>query len=507
MNKRHLYALAFSLIVIGLGIFLYKVLVLEFPLAPDKTADSWDIELRAAFTAHNGPVKLELFLPRPSTRYALIDESFISPGYGFTAKELAGNRQITWSIRRAKGRQVLYYRAIVHRLPGSGIPAVAAGTEPAPIPYEGAKLAAANALIADIRAHSADVPTFVAELLKRLQHPERNENLQVLLAREDSPLRRMQVAVEVLGQAGMAARVVHGVRLHELQRDVPLMYWLELAEKDRWRPYDPATAAPGIPEDYLPWWRGDVALAAVKGGRELNVRVSTRLVKEAALSNAVLRGQIAAPGLLDYSLLSLPIETQTVYHVLLLVPLGAFLLVVLRNIVGVKTFGTFMPVLIALAFRETQLLWGVLLFSLVVGLGLVVRFYLDRLKLLLVPRLASVLTVVVLLMAGISVVSFKLGIERGLSVALFPMVIMTMTIERMSIVWEERGPGEALQQGLGSLIVAALAYLVMSVEYVRHLVFVFPELLLVVLAAMLLLGRYSGYRLTELVRFRVLTKD
>ena len=103
--------------------------------------------------------------------------------------------------------------------------------------------------------------------------------------------------------------------------------------------------------------------------------------------------------------------------------------------------------------------------------------------------------------------SFKLGIERGLSVALFPMVIMTMTIERMSIVWEERGPGEALQQGLGSLIVAALAYLVMSVEYVRHLVFVFPELLLVVLAAMLLLGRYSGYRLTELVRFRVLTKD
>jgi hypothetical protein len=40
------------------------------------------------------------------------------------------------------------------------------------------------------------------------------------------------------------------------------------------------------------------------------------------------------------------------------------------------------------------------------------------------------------------------------------------------------------------------------VALVQHLAFVFPELLLVVLAAMLLLGRYTGYRLSELVRFR-----
>ena len=46
------------------------------------------------------------------------------------------------------------------------------------------------------------------------------------------------------------------------------------------------------------------------------------------------------------------------------------------------------------------------------------------------------------------------------------------------------------------------AYLIFNVALVQHLAFVFPELLLVVLAAMLLLGRYTGYRLSELVRFR-----
>jgi hypothetical protein len=94
-----------------------------------------------------------------------------------------------------------------------------------------------------------------------------------------------------------------------------------------------------------------------------------------------------------------------------------------------------MPILMALAFRETQLLWGIFLFGLVVGLGLSVRFYLEQLKLLLVPRLASLLIVVVLLMAILSVLSYQLGFERGLSVALFPMVIITMAIERMCIVW------------------------------------------------------------------------
>jgi len=71
-------------------------------------------------------------------------------------------------------------------------------------------------------------------------------------------------------------------------------------------------------------------------------------------------------------------------------------------------------------------------------------------------------------------------------------------------VWEERGASESLQQGIGSLLVATLTYLTMTIPYVEHILFVFPELLLVLLAGTLLLGRYSGFRLLELQRFRAL---
>ena len=92
-------------------------------------------------------------------------------------------------------------------------------------------------------------------------------------------------------------------------------------------------------------------------------------------------------------------------------------------------------------------------------------------------------------------------------VALFPLVILTIVIERMSIVWEEVGAAEAIKQGLGTLIVAAFAYLVMSLDQVEYMVYVFPEILLLILSATLLLGRYSGYRLLELVRFKALGLD
>ena len=204
---------------------------------------------------------------------------------------------------------------------------------------------------------------------------------------------------------------------------------------------------------------------------------------------------------------NLPIRTQAVYSVLLMIPLGALVMVLLRNIVGSDAFGTFMPVLIALAFRETKLFWGVILFALLVALGLSIRFLLERLRLLLVPRLGAVLIVVVMLMLVISMLSHQLGMETGLSVALFPMVIIAMTIERMSVVWEERGAADAIRAAFGSLVIAMSAYIAMGLSWLEHVIFTFPELLLVVLALVVLIGRYTGYRLLELTRFKALAGD
>jgi hypothetical protein len=208
--------------------------------------------------------------------------------------------------------------------------------------------------------------------------------------------------------------------------------------------------------------------------------------------------------LLRFSLLQLPVDVQETYKILLTVPVGAFIILLLRNFIGLRTFGTFMPVLIALAFRETHVIWGIVLFIFIVSFGLLARFYLDQLRLLLVPRLAAILTVVIMLMIFISVMSQKLELDSGLSVALFPMIILTMTIERMCIMWDERGAADAIKSGVGSLAAAVIAFSVMNKPMVQYLMFAFPELLLVLLALILWFGQYRGYRLVELFRFKAL---
>jgi hypothetical protein len=507
LNRTHLYVLASILAAVGLSLFLYKVLALNFPLSAGAESYTWNVEAKVTFTGANEPAKLTLFTPRTTRRYAVTNEAFVSRGYGLTTAVEDPNRQATWSIRRASGLQTLYYRAEVVRVntrePANPIPPPTIDNPD----FNEAQLTAAHVLVNRIRQRSADNETMAAELLKVLNRPQPGENVVFLLGKDTSALAKMQLAQKILALAGVPVRVVHGIVLKEQKERLPVVHWLEIYNKKLWQAIDPHTGAPGLPDNYLAWWRGPLGMARLTGGSGMHVTLSVTREMEAAINTAVVRGKIKKPLLLDFSLLSLPIHTQQVYRVLLMVPLGGFLLVILRNIIGISTFGTFMPVLIALAFRETQLVWGIVFFSALVALGLFIRFYLDRLKLLLVPRLAAVLIVVVILMALMSIIMNRLGIERGLSVALFPMVILTMTIERMSIVWEERGPYEAIKQGLGSLLAASLAYLVMHNREVQHLFFVFPELLLVLLAATLLLGRYSGYRLVELWRFKVLHKE
>jgi hypothetical protein len=87
------------------------------------------------------------------------------------------------------------------------------------------------------------------------------------------------------------------------------------------------------------------------------------------------------------------------------------------------------------------------------------------------------------------------------------MVILTMTIERLSITWEERGANHALKVALGTLFAASLAHLLMTVPQLSYFMFTFPAVLLVMVGFMLAMGRYRGYRLTELVRFKASIKD
>lgn len=515
MKNLHLKLLALTLIASALALGAYKVIRLGLPLLPAEEIEVWSVEARLFFKAKGKPVKVRLVLPKKPPGFLILDEDFVSGHYGLTIHEEKYRRVAEWVVRRARGEQVLYYHVQMTQAPEAEPPSKAKGQKsqrdlpatPIVPEYPPDIAPAVAALLDEVRQKSADVATFVRELLARLNTAGQDANVQILLRDVKTPQEKVERIRQLLAGAKIPSRPVQVLILQETMRHGEFVPWLQVHNGKEWVTFNPDSGESGIPENVLIWAVGNEPVVASEGGNGIKLELAVSRHTQEAVRIAEQRARKLDSDIMEFSLFSLPIQTQHVYRVLLMVPVGALLIVFLRNVVGIRTFGTFMPVLIALAFRETELLWGVVLFSLVVALGLGFRFYLEYLQLLLVPRLASVLIIVIILMVFISLLSHKLGLDRGLSVALFPMVILTMTVERMALLWEEHGPAEALKQGIGSLVVAVLAFLLMSSHVLQHLIFVFPESLLIILALTLLLGRYTGYRLAELWRFRAFLED
>jgi hypothetical protein len=499
------YGLAAILAAISLLMFIYKWQFLGLPVTSQQQTPTWTVEATIKFQGGPGSIKVNLQIPGLTPSYQVLRENTLSKGYGSRVNYTSSGRTAEWTIRRADGMQSLYYRVVVFEDKGHDKSDTIPPFPPAPVFDEPIKTAV-EVLVRDVREQSADAASFTAELLRRMNDPSPDSNIDLLLSRPGSGDDFLQTVTNILAAARIPARIMHGIYLQNQQRQAIPQAWLEIHDGDKWRYFNPANSAEGMPDQFLVWWRGTEPVVTVDGGSNVEIDFAVQRNYLDTMAVAEERAAQRQSKLVEFSLFSLPIQTQAVYSVLLMIPIGAFVIVLMRNIIGLETFGTFMPVLIALAFRETALLWGIILFSLLVALGLSIRFLLERLRLLLVPRLSAVLIVVVILMLLISIFSHKLGLETGLSVALFPMVIISMTIERMSVMWEEQGAGDAIKAGIGSLVVATIAYLAMEMRWLEHLIFTFPELLLLVLAIVILLGRYTGYRLTEIRRFKVLAK-
>ena len=496
------------LISLGLGLTLYKAINLGFPLLPGEYSDVWTVETKANFRpSSNSAVEVELVLPKMLAGWTNLDEHFASSGFGFSiidgqadTRLMADSRRARWTRQSLDRPTTLYYKMQLYRSADSTQLPDFPVFNPVQPRLKPDQQAAMERLVIKLAEKSSDQERFTSLLIQEFLRDSPDQDTLFLLDsyQEDA----LTVIMDVLAYRGIPAHQIRGIFLEDGRRRQTLSSLVEIYNGEGWAILDPRTGNNGLPQNFFIWQRGEGTILNVVGGR--NSSLEFALVSNSLpVKTVVGMGQRSEEvDLLDFSIYALPVEQQGIFKGLLLIPVAALVVVFMRILVGVRTSGTFMPVLIALAFIQTTLIVGLLIFLGLVGVGLWIRSYLSHLNLLLVSRVAAVIIVVILLMAVLAVISYKLGLDQALTVTFFPTVIVAWTIERMSILWEEEGGHEVLIQGGGSLIVAVLAYLAMSTPIVEHLTFNFPELMLSLLGIILLLGKYTGFRLSELHRFR-----
>ncbi len=315
---------------------------------------------------------------------------------------------------------------------------------------------------------------------------------------------KTRLLIALSRNAGIPARMKGGLILEETSKRTSHS-WAEVFINGNWIPFDALNDHFGyIPANYMELYEGDQALITHTKGMTLNYNYT---INE-KVNIPFLR--LSASQFSDISPISLweLVDNKTIsthaLTLLLMLPLGGLLVAFLRNVVGLQTFGVFLPVLIAFSLVETGYFTGILLFIfLILLVGLISRPF-QRLGLLHTPKLVVSLTLMVLIMIFGSYIGLRYNMLWLTSLTLFPTIILTVSAERFSTLIVEDGFEKATGTLFQTLIAVTVCYTMLSSQYMSFVIILFPEILFVIIVIALLLGRYIGLRWTELLRFKPL---
>ncbi len=516
MNKPVLWT-GSILLLAGLGLFTYRFWGLGMPLLPTNPEGLWQVEMDVTVRG-SGPGALKAALPSNDSHQIIFDETSSSEGLdlvidnegpgrlGVWSGQLSGIHRIAYSFRVRLSEESFELPPAPRRpeVPKSVAEAYLRSTPEIPATSEEVEARLEVLGLPGEDDPSGRLRTIFAFTDHQIATVDdgTDDALLTMVEREGSPRGKARLLVTLLRAAGIPARLVAGLRLQE-RRSPERIHWVECWIDGAWVAVSPRG-------DFFAKRPGDVLQLRYEDDvliEPTNVDAidSTYSALQQRLSPRDLANMMIPdnPFFAALSLYRLPVPTQKALRLLLLLPLGALMVSLYRNMIGFRTFGTFMPILIALALRETSLQAGLLILALVVGMGVVTRRFLEGLRLLVVPRISLLLCLVILLVLGISLVAEEFD-QRELVGSVFPLVVITMLIERLALVIAEEGTRNALSRAFSSVFIAILTYPILRSSIAEHLMFGFPELVIAIMGCLVFIGGYTGFRITDYLRFRIL---
>lgn len=193
---------------------------------------------------------------------------------------------------------------------------------------------------------------------------------------------------------------------------------------------------------------------------------------------------------------------------LLMLPIVATIIAFARQIIGIKGFGIYTPLIISFAFLATGLKYGLVFFFAIIIAGTLTRYLARQFRLLYLPRMAVVLTAVaiaILILLGIGAYSSKFGL---INASIFAILIMITLVEKFVSAQIERGVKKAIILTAETLVLSIICYWIAGWFWLQNIVILYP--LWIVAGTIIInvfLGKWTGLRLSEYLRFREVIKN
>lgn len=200
---------------------------------------------------------------------------------------------------------------------------------------------------------------------------------------------------------------------------------------------------------------------------------------------------------------------------LLLLPVIATVVAFMRQVIGLTTFGIYTPSIITLSFLVIGMYAGLLTLALAVLIGIISKPLLSKVRMLFIPKMAIVITLVSLslLLLLIGSIYIHLFDAQFLSIAIFPMLILSTLVEKFVSSKGEKSFASATVLMGETILVSIVAYFIaggeinlgittLKLDLIKRLMLTYPETVLLLIIFNILLGKWTGLRVLERVRFR-----
>jgi len=518
MNRKPI-VLAIFLCLLASGLIYYRASVLGYGMSEIGDEPGCFVLLEMDCVGHGGKVNVRLTLPLLTERQFILNENQVSSGFVYSVTTAEENRIGQWEAENLQEKDKIacsflaQTEAKEYPLPDISL---IEGQYPSALemylqPENRIQTKAPEILqkAKELSGGSENVPEIVRAVYDFLQKETTykefkgpTDAITTLKLREGSCNGKNRLFVALCRSLGIPARVAGGLILKSGAKRTTHS-WTEVWIEGQWVPFCVVNDYfARIPAHYLELYKGDRALLtrtkSISFDYKWDITERLRTEEEVLRSNADSESNV----LKNWARFKDVHISLNLLMIILTLPVGATLITFSRTVIGVRTFGTFMPALMAVAFRDTGLVYGIITFCIVVAVAQVALLLLDRLYILHIPKMAVLLTIVVMTILGLSTIALRTGHTQAAAVSLFPLAILTITAERFSISVAENGIKDTVSRFIYSLVVAAAAFEVMNLKALRQVLTAYPETLLFVIAFNILLGTWTGLRLTELSRFR-----
>jgi len=206
----------------------------------------------------------------------------------------------------------------------------------------------------------------------------------------------------------------------------------------------------------------------------------------------------------DY-IISSGIPRETLLFILSL-PIVATLATISRNVVGVKGFRIFIPIIVTYSFVALGAKYALPATAIVIGVSLLVRWLMRKSRLQYSSRMALLITFSGLAMLGGLFIARKLGIESASLVPIFPVLLLIAMGEEFVDVLLKQGPRSATILYIETILLAIIGYFLLNSKTYQEFILDWPIIIFVAILLVILIGRWTGLRLIEMFKFRDVSK-